>query len=287
MTKFFANFFWIHLPSKLQGLVSYFYSKIFHTRISKLIIIPYCLFFGINSDYLDQFQTERETSEYTSYSDFFRRKYKMGPILEADKVWPCEGYICDWGPFSETRSSVVKGTRIDLNKIFQTQPEDTKNHFFVNVFLHNHNYHRIHSPCELKVEEILNIPGHLNFLRPWFYKRENVSYPAVQNERTIIRFSDKNLNNWYMAIVGGFAVGTILLENNIKPGVILSTGQEIAHFNMGSTLCLALPEKINVEKYLQEVRVGQSLNFFEKEFSNGRINRNNFRTNFKASREIT
>lgn len=270
MLGFFANFVWINLPPRIHAFVSRYFSVFFSSRISKYIIVPYCFVFELDFHSLQQFEPSGENSEYASYSDFFTRKYKTGPKIKSDHVWPCEGYVCDWGWFKDIRTSVVKGTRIDLNLIFRSSEKDTLAHYFTNIFLHNHNYHRIHSPSTLKVEEIIHLNGHLNFLRPWFYKRDQVSYPSVKNERTIIRFSDANMKSWYLALVGGFGVGSIVLADRTQIGMTFYPGDEIAHFKLGSTVCMASPYEIPIENYLQKVVVGQDLEIQSRGLNNVR-----------------
>ncbi|MGZ3692134.1 MAG: phosphatidylserine decarboxylase, partial [Pseudobdellovibrio sp.] len=206
--KFFATLFWQYTPGYFQRLFSSLFSKFFFHQVSRIIIVPYCFLFGLTNDYIDQFESETGKVGYHSYSDFFKRKYKTPPPLEAEQVWPCEGYICDWGRFSEKNDSLVKGQKIDLNQIFNSPAETTQDYFFTNVFLHNHNYHRVHSPVSGEIKKISVIPGDLIFLRPWFYKRDDVSYPAFRNERVVFEIVDENNKSWFVALVGGFGVGT-------------------------------------------------------------------------------
>ncbi len=276
MLALFAHFFWIHLPAQVQVGASRFLAIFFRSRFSAHIISPYCRFFGLDAEALKRYQPSGENFEYESYSDFFKRKFKTAPKMQSDYVWPCQGYVCDWGWFKEKRKSAVKGTHIDLNSIFRTSKSETQEHFFTNIFLHNHNYHRIHSPCTLKIEEIMHVPGYLHFLRPWFYKRDQVSFPSIKNERTIIRFSDSKLNSWYLAFVGGFGVGTIELEPLTRVGAIFNSGQELGHFNLGSTICMASPYEIPISQYLQEVDIGHDLKLKHEDLKNARSFKNEF-----------
>lgn len=259
MLKFFANFIWIHTPHIFQKEFSRIFSVIFHWRISQYFIKPYCFIFDLKKDYLNQFMPASNNEAYKSYSDFFRRRLKLPPILESNTIWPCEGYLCDWGSFHEKQNSLIKGQRLDLNSVFKSEKSQTKNHFFLNVFLHNHNYHRVHSPISGTITNITRIPGDLIFLRPWFYQRKEVSYPAIRNERVVFEITDHEQRPWYLAMVGGFGVGTIELLSGILNGKSVSVGQEIAKFNLGSTVCLASPVPVLNNKFLAEVKVGQKL----------------------------
>lgn len=259
MLKFFANIFWIYTPGFFQKKFSQVFSWIFFQRISRFFILPYCLFFGLDADYLELFESESGAVEYSSYSDFFKRKYKTLPTIEANTVWPCEGFVCDWGSFKEKNNSIVKGQQIDLNQIFNSSAMQTKDYFFTNIFLHNHNYHRVHSPITGVITRIYSVPGDLVFLRPWFYKKTDVSYPALRNERIIFEIQDELGTPWYMAMVGGFGVGTMEIHKEFTQGGPVKVGQEIAKFDLGSTVCLASPCHLKINNYLQTVSVGKSL----------------------------
>lgn len=263
MLKLFANLFWIYTPGFFQKQISKIFSGVFELKISRYFILPYCLVFGLSTDYLDQFESESGESSYYSYSDFFKRKFKNEFTVKSEKIWPCEGYVCDWGSFSEKNKSVIKGQLLNLNEIFHSDPTQTQNHFFINIFLHNHNYHRVHSPVEGTITKITKVPGDLIFLRPWFYKRADVSYPAVRNERFVFQIEDQNKQSWYLAMVGGFGVGSIDISNGLLKGSQVFAGQEIAKFNLGSTVCLATPTSIEVKQFLQIVRPGDELKFNE------------------------
>ncbi|MBL7543260.1 MAG: phosphatidylserine decarboxylase [Bdellovibrionaceae bacterium] len=213
----------------------------------------------MKSDYLEQFESETEETSYSSFSDFFLRKYKSPLKPQGKIIWPCEGYICDWGLFSEKNDSIVKGQTLDLNSIFASESTVTKDYFFINIFLHNHNYHRVHSMIEGQVTRITRVPGDLIFLRPWFYNRSDVSYPATRNERIIFEITDNQNRPWYLAMVGGFGVGTIEIAREFLNGGSVKIGQEIAKFRLGSTVCLASPDILGPNTFLQTITAGQEI----------------------------
>ncbi len=259
MLKIFANILWIHTPNFLQKKFSNLFSRIFSMGISRYFIVPYCLFFNLTADYLDQFESESSGSNYTSYSEFFKRKYKVLPQIKSDAVWPCEGNICDRGFFADKNKSFVKSQAIDLNKIFNSRHEVTESYYFLNIFLHNHNYHRVHSPISGRISKITSIPGDLIFLRPWFFNKGDASYPAFRNERVIFEIRDYQNRPWYLAMVGGFGVGSIEILNEFKCGGAVIAGQEIAKFNLGSTVCIASPNEIETVNFFGNVVVGEEL----------------------------
>lgn len=106
---------------------------------------------------------------------------------------------------------------------------------------------------------ITKIPGDLIFLRPWFYKNGDASYPAFRNERMVVELKDASGRIWFLSMVGGFGVGTIELHHNIDVGSTLQAGEEMALFKLGSTVCLAIPEAVQIDHHLQAVSVGKNL----------------------------
>ncbi len=262
--KCFALFYSRHVPHFLQILISKIFSVFFRLSVSKFIIPIYCKMYGLNDDYLAQFQSAQTTTKekgYLSFSDFFKRRYRTALIVAGALIWPCEGYVCDWGLVEDIEISDLKGDIVDVDEIFKTDRKSMKHHYFVNVFLHNHNYHRVHAPTDGVIRSIKTVSGGLSFLRPWLYEKESRSYPAHHNERTVFEIEDMNQKTWWVTLVGGFGVGTIKMTRETYVGALLAVGQEIAWFELGSTVCIASPYAIPVERYLQGVSAGQILTY--------------------------
>ncbi|MEM8895402.1 MAG: phosphatidylserine decarboxylase, partial [Bacteroidota bacterium] len=83
-------------------------------------------------------------------------------------------------------------------------------------------------------------------LRPWVYKNDP-SLPALRNERVNVTIEDQYCRPWYVSIVGGPAVGTIVLDENTQVGKRVEQVQEIGTFLLGSTCCIASPIPISRE----------------------------------------
>lgn len=259
--KRFALFYSRHIPHFLHILISKIFSVFFRLPISRVIIPAYCKIYGLNESYLSQFTSTRQTEGYFSFSDFFKRRYRTALIVTGALIWPCEGYVCDWGLMDDIQIADLKGDIVDVDEIFQTDHKNIKNHYFVNVFLHNHNYHRVHSPTDGVIKSIKTVPGGLSFLRPWLYEKESRSYPAYHNERTVFEIEDLNQKIWWVTLVGGFGVVTIKLTQEARVGARLNVGQEMAWFELGSTVCVASPYSIPISHYLQSVHAGQVLTY--------------------------
>ena len=238
---------WGNLPSGIQRSISKYYATLYNKSFSKYIIKPYCKLNYQDAAYLDQFISASGNSTYSSFQDFFTRVYKKPPQINSDYIWPCEGLLCDYGRVSDLPAINVKRDVREVRTIFgrsgQSIPDD---YFFSNVFLHNNNYHRIHAPVSGCVKSIEHIKGDLVLLRPWVYKADP-SLPAMRNERVNIVLEDSQNRNWYISIVGGPAVGTIVLSDGLQIGRQVDVLDQLGLFLLGSTCCMASPEAASTE----------------------------------------
>lgn len=232
---------WGNLPAAIQRRISKLYASIYDKPFTRHIIKPYCYFNYKDSTYLDQFISETGSDCYSSFQDFFTRIYKEIPKIESNQIWPCEGLICDSGKISELAEINVKGDIRNVRSIFGRFGLDIpQSYFFTNIFLHNNNYHRIHMPTKGVIRDIEKIPGDLVLLRPWIYKNAP-SLPAMRNERVNIKIEVEKDTFWYLSIVGGPAVGSIILNCNATIGSELAIADELGKFLLGSTCCIAAP----------------------------------------------
>lgn len=233
------------LPAKVQRKVSKAYGKLFELRITRHLIKPYCNYHYEDKNYLKQFKPPYGKERFESFQDFFIREFNESTTHTAKSVWNSEGNLCHAGYVADVPYSNVKGQIRTVDDIFGV-PQNTipKDHFFTNIFLHNKNYHRIHAPVKGKIIRIQHKQGDLVVLRPWIYK-SNPSIPAFRNERINIDIEDENGGIWYLSIVGGPAVGTIELNEGITLGAMVKPAQQLALFLLGSTCCMAAPEKMS------------------------------------------
>lgn len=233
---------WGAMPSSLQRKVSSRYASVYDKPFSKKFIKTYIRINYSDKNYLDKFKPPFGKTDFESFQDFFIREFRELPTNDAPYVWPCEGLLCDKGRVSQLETSRVKSDVRSIATIFGVQSTTIpKEYTFTNVFLHNKNYHRIHAPIHGTIARIQHIPGDLIVLRPWIYK-QNPSLPAFRNERYNVDITDELGRTWYLSIVGGPAVRTIELAQNIKVGQPIRKMEEIALFYLGSTCCMASPE---------------------------------------------
>ena len=247
---------WGNLPSDIQRRISAIYARNYNKGFSRWIIKPYVRYYYRDKNYLEGFVPPDGKKKFESFQDFFIRKFKSLPINQAASVWPCEGLLCDENQVGDMTTSRVKSDVRTVHTIFGVNEEEIpENYTFTNVFLHNKNYHRIHAPINGTVTRIQHIPGDLVVLRPWIYKQDP-SLPAFRNERYNIDITDDKGQIWFMSIVGGPAVGTIELAENIKIGNSVNKLEELALFYLGSTCCMAAPVAPRIHEKNSFVQVG-------------------------------
>lgn len=239
--KFLSVKVWGNLPSLFQRKASALYSKLYESRLSKYLIKPYVQLFYRDDTYLEKFVPPKGKLAYENFQDFFTRQFKNKPNSDSETVWPCEGLLCDAAKIKNISSANIKGDVRSVETIFGLENGTIPAEYnFTNVFLHNKNYHRIHAPTTGTITRIQHIPGDLVILRPWIYK-ENQSLPAFRNERFNIDITDTYGKVWHLSIVGGPAVGTIELPENITLQAKINKLDELAIFYLGSTCCMASP----------------------------------------------
>ncbi len=263
---FITKVIWNTLPSFVQIGVSKIYAEIYNTSLSRYFIKPFCFANGLNQNYLSLFQSEQSlNSNYKNFQDFFCRQLTEPIRAQHDLIWPCEGFICEQNHVSALPEINIKGEKRTLKKVFSANADLVPdNYFYTNIFLHNQNYHRVHSPVTGEITRIEKVAGDLSILRPWFYTASEISKPALRNERVNIDITDSAGRVWFLSIVGGMAVGTIdLLKDTVMNQKVIC-GQELALFRLGSTVCMATPIELNKEPYLKKVFVGEPISLAQR-----------------------
>ena len=210
--------------------------------------------------YLTEFGPASGTVRYLNFQDFFTRKIVTPRNLAGPYVWPCDGLVCEAGRLADIEVVSVKGELRTVEAIFGKEFSLSKDAFFVNIFLHNSDYHRVHAPVSGQITKITHIPGELRFLRPWIY--EQPSLPALTNERVNVEITSTNQDGspqkWALSIVGGPGVSTIELAQGIRLGASVLVGQELSLFKLGSTCCMVSPIPVSDVSGVK-VRMGNSL----------------------------
>lgn len=233
--------FWNRLPVKLGVSISRLIGWLMERSFTRLFISPYCRWNGITAEETSRFAPPNESKAYTSFASFFIRQLSDADPKGCAPLSPCDGRLVDFcvGPvkdFSEIKNEWVKVPEI----FFPRHGPLLKSETFLNIFLSNANYHRVHSPVDGIIRRITEIPGKLVVLRSWNYGREP-SYPAMTNSRINLEIEQPDGAIWYLSLIAGPGVASIKIEKSVVPGSSILVGQEMAHFKIGSTVCLIAP----------------------------------------------
>lgn len=256
----FTHFIWNPLPAVLQRPLSRGWGLFLSTKISRLVVLMTAKYYQLDEKYFSQFESISGQKRYKSFQDFFIRRYVETPKNLDSPIWPCEGFICESGPTEKMHKTKVKGDYRHVRSIFGSAAQDIPHDsFFINIFLHNHNYHRFHAPTSGYVTRIEKIPGKLLFLRPWLYNFTTPTLPAFKNERFNIDILDERGEKWFLSFVGGMGVGTIRFHPGIAVGKKLKIGDELGLFLLGSTCCMAIPAHVDSLKPMQSINAFQKI----------------------------
>jgi phosphatidylserine decarboxylase len=206
---------------------------------------------------------EPEPTAYASFNDFFTRALRpeTRPV-DADPaaiVSPVDGTVSEAGTLSTDRLLQAKGHEYSLRALLAgntTWARTFTAGTFATIYLAPYNYHRIHMALAGELRESFYVPGRLFSVNrttarlvPGLFSR---------NERVFCGFDGGSLP-WAIILVGALNVGsmatvwhgdvtprkhreiTALPVSDVLAPTTLAKGEEMARFNMGSTVILLLP----------------------------------------------
>lgn len=230
----FAKLFTIQ-TSKFTGFLFSLKLPIF---LRKPIYKSYIWFYNVNLDEI----LEKDLENYKSINEFFIRDIIMEK-RPVDKdgliVSPCDGKILSISPVDENKIMFVKGMKYDLlsflygsvrtpdlvsfldNNTHNSDNSDQNSKLYqVTIYLSPADCHKYFSPCNLKIEDRIFIPGALYPVIPKYVNRNPRTF--LDNERVTLKCKtvgsniDNNLNQkdrlLFISYVGAFNVGSIFLN---------------------------------------------------------------------------
>ena len=226
---------------------------------------------------LDENEAERPLWEYPSLNALFTRgikpQYRPVPSGTAEFMSPCDGTVQEIGRIDRDRILTLKGIEYTLGSLLpHTDVRPFQNGHFAIVFLSPIDCHRVFSPQDGQLEEVIHVPGYRLLVHPPFQRAEFPTYTL--NERMILRFST-SLGPCLVVMVAGWGVGNITLPHaptfrprskaggHARPGprpVAVARGEWVATFELGSTAVLITPPGANVTSLVStydRVKYGQ------------------------------
>lgn len=216
---------------------------------------------GFNPEMKDAVETD--PLAYASFNEFFTRALRAGtrPVDEDPRaiVSPVDGTVSEAGELTSDRLLQAKGHEYSLRALLagNTAWERTfAGGTFATIYLAPYNYHRIHMPLAGELRESFYVPGKLFSVN----RTTAQLVPGLFsiNERVFCGFDSRGMP-WANILVGALNVGSMatVWHGDVTPRKIrevtalpvtgllapaeLAKGEEMARFNMGSTVILLFP----------------------------------------------
>jgi len=220
----------------------------------RLRLLVYQTMYGKKYPALDERELERPLWEYRSVNALFTRgvRPELRPIA-ADKdqfLCPCDCKVQEVGHVEGGQVITVKGIQYTLESLLPHLDSRRFHggHFGV-FFLSPNDCHRVVSPQEARVEEVVHVPGYRLLVHP---PSQRAEYPVFAlNERVVMRLATP-LGACALVMVAGWGIGNITLRFDPafrpRPRRITRTqyatprvvkpGEWLATFGLGSTVIL-------------------------------------------------
>lgn len=222
-----------------------------------------------------------DPDSYSTFNQFFTRAIKpqLRPIFSSKIISPVDGTISQFGNIVGSSLIQAKGINYSLDALLGGNPERTRKYKdgqFITIYLSPRDYHRIHMPCDGKLQEQTHVPGRLFSVAK--HTVSTIKGIFARNERVIASF-DTEYGSMAMVLVGAINVAAIetvwaglitppkgeaITSKNYKDkNISLLKGEEMGRFNMGSTVILLFsktaPKLSDTLKVDQPLKMGSSL----------------------------
>lgn len=203
-------------------------------------------------------EAEKGIEDYPSIGDFFVRRLRSSarPLGEEGLLHPADSLVTQAGPIQDGQLVQAKGRSYSLANLLDRDEwaPTYRDGAFVTYYLCPTDYHRVHSPVNGSVRRVRHVPGALWPVNEWSVGR--IADLFCVNERVIVEV-DSVHGPVAAVFVGATNVGKITLafwpefatnlakvrsprERNFGPETLLSKGDELGTFHMGSTVVLLL-----------------------------------------------
>ena len=215
---------------------------------------------------------------YPSFNAFFTRALKpdVRPIDPSAMVSPADGKISQAGRIRVDRLVQAKGHEFSLYALLAGDSfaaSQFESGSFATVYLSPRDYHRVHMPLAGTLREMVFVPGDLFSVSE--ATTQLIPGLFARNERLILMF-DTDRGPMAVILVGAIFVGSMqtVWQGEVKADEVrrweypketapyFAKGEEIARFNMGSTVIVLHPQyAVDMREELvgQAVRMGQAI----------------------------
>ncbi len=235
--------------------------------------------FGVNMNEA----LETAPQAYASFNDFFTRALKpeVRPLCPEENalLCPADGALSQIGDIVAGRIFQAKGKDFSALELLGGDAERSRpfaNGKFATIYLSPRDYHRLHMPLAGTLKEMIHVPGRLFSVNA--ATANTVPNLFARNERVVAIF-DTEAGPMALVLVGAIFVASIetvwhgVVTPPSSPEVrtwnygenapVLTKGEEMGRFNMGSTIIVLFGENVIAwEESLKpgdKVRMGQKL----------------------------
>ena len=279
----FANLYLLFLRALPKHWISrffgYFASFKFPKYFMLLILKVFSKAYQIKLD-----EAEFPLKEYSSLNQFFTRNLKKGirTIHQGEKVIvsPVDGRILNFGKISQGTMIQVKGMPFQLKDILSNHKlyPKFKQGIWMTIYLAPHDYHKIHSPVEGNIIGHSYSPGRLLPVND--FAVNSVKNLFSKNER-LTTYIETAHGFTALTKVGATNVGKIKLiyddsistndwfrsssDINYKKILTIKKGEELARFEMGSTVIIFIETnraQFDHFKEKQIIKLGEKIGRF-------------------------
>lgn len=243
------SFITLYLPRKfISRLTGFLVHLPLPLGLSTVVISVFSFFYNIKIH-----EAEKPISDYPSLGEFFIRKLKPGlrPVSSsALVVHPADSEVVQFGSIDDHRLIQAKGKHYRVDQLTNDQEslEKFDQGYFVTYYLCPTDYHRVHSPVDGHITQMLYTEGDLWPVNKWSLNNIPNLYP--KNERVYVEIATE-FGPVGVVFVGATNVGSIevgfdpSLKTNrnlgpyretYKPALDIEKGAELGLFRMGSTV---------------------------------------------------
>ncbi|KGE03749.1 archaetidylserine decarboxylase [Pseudohaliea rubra] len=197
---------------------------------------------------------------YASFNDFFTRALAPGvrPLADAALVSPVDGAVSQSGAIDGDHIFQAKGRGFSLPALLGGDQERAARYrggSFATLYLSPRDYHRVHMPCDGRLQAMRYVPGRLFSVNA--ATAAGVDGLFARNERLVCHFEGP-IGPFALVLVGAMIVAGIetpwagrvapaprrntLTDYTAPPAPVnLARGEEMGRFYLGSTVILLFP----------------------------------------------
>ena len=214
----------------------------------------FSMIYGGKYGALDETELEKPLEQFRSLNELFTRGVKPGlrpiPVQTDQFLSPVDGTVQDIGRIERDTVMTIKGIRYTLDSLCpETNTTPFHDGHYAILFLSPRDCHRVFTPADGVLEQLVHVPGHRLLVHPPYQTPE---FPVFAlNERLVMQL-DTSLGKCLLIMVAGWGVGHIThpfpTGHRFSPRRVTVTKLEtprpvdraewIATFELGSTVIL-------------------------------------------------